>query len=282
MTAPARHINLQVLICTIGSAGIARVASARLPQVDGVEYIVCWQTPKGDSAVPRALADRADVRVLRHNSVGLCRNRNFALRSASAPLALIGDDDVDYSADGLRALIAAASCRPEAAVLCCRYTSRGAYVKPYPAEPTRFASAPKGYYPTSFEIALRPEAVCRAGVWFNENLGLGAPLLRCGEEDVFVHDAIRARLAVVIVPVTIGAHDHATTGERDAGEPYFVMTHGAVMSHIRPLTWLPRLMIHALRNPMPWWRYMGLALRGVAYARRHCIFRLPPAPPAKC
>ena len=43
MNSVSQHIALQVLVCTIGDEGIARVASSHLPAVAGVEYVVCWQ-----------------------------------------------------------------------------------------------------------------------------------------------------------------------------------------------------------------------------------------------
>ena len=37
------EVRLQVLICTIGAGGIARVEAAEHPQTEGVEYVVSWQ-----------------------------------------------------------------------------------------------------------------------------------------------------------------------------------------------------------------------------------------------
>lgn len=45
-------IKLQVLICTLGEAGIQRVAKGEHPHVPGVEYLVSWQLPDGDVAIP--------------------------------------------------------------------------------------------------------------------------------------------------------------------------------------------------------------------------------------
>lgn len=268
-------MRLQVLICTIGAEGIARVLNAVHPRVEGVGYLVSWQQPDGDIPVPQELAERQDFQVFIHRSRGISRNRNFAISCASAPLCLMGDDDVDYSADGLQGIMTEFDACPEADIIAARYTCFDRYVKPYPQRLTDFSNAPKGYYVTAFEIAFRRNAVS-GHVRFNENISIGTPVLRCGEEDVFICDARRAGLRVFVSPVTIGSHDHPTTGERDAGEEYFAMTHGAVMSHLHPLSWPARLLVHALRERRAgrwaFFPYMRACLAGIRYARRNNVF----------
>ena len=90
-------VKLQVLICTIGAEGIRRVVESSHPEVEGVEYLVSWQLPDGDMDVPEALVVRDDVKVCKVNSRGICRNRNNAVRCATAPLCLMSDDDVCYN-----------------------------------------------------------------------------------------------------------------------------------------------------------------------------------------
>ena len=59
------EVRLQVLICTIGAGGIARVEAAEHPQTEGVEYVVSWQQPDGPrQPVPVSLAVRKDFRVV--------------------------------------------------------------------------------------------------------------------------------------------------------------------------------------------------------------------------
>lgn len=82
-------MRLQVLICTIGAEGIARVLKAVHPRVEGVGYLVSWQQPDGDIPVPQELAERQDFQVFIHRSHGISRNRNFAISCASAPLCLM-------------------------------------------------------------------------------------------------------------------------------------------------------------------------------------------------
>lgn len=264
---------LQVLVCTIGTEGIQRVCATPRPQVSGVEYLICWQQPHGPIPIPDELKTRSDVRILTHSSSGLSRNRNFAMERATAPFCLIGDDDVAYDAVGLENLIKAFQANPKTDIICTRYTCNGEYIKPYGSTPFFINKAPKGWYATSFEIAYRRES--RAGnTRFCEQLGLGVPLLKAGEEDIWICDSLRAGASGICLPIDIGTHDHPTTSERHASQDWLIMTHGAVLSHIHPFTWPLRCIVHSMRqNDKTIISYLLLCLKGAAYARRHRIFR---------
>lgn len=267
------EIELQVLICTIGAEGIKRICSTPRPEVPGVEYLICWQQPDTPIPVPEELEARNDIRIVIHQSKGLSRNRNCAMAASSAPLCLIGDDDVAYDAKGLKALMQAFRTNPDVDIICMRYTCNGSYVKPYGDTPFSLKKAPKGWYITSFEIAYRRESPA-GGTVFCEQLGLGAPLLRAGEEDVWLYDSIQAGAKGVFMPIDIGEHDHPTTAERHQSEEWLIMTHGAVLSHIHPRSWLPRCMVHSLRqHHRSCLSYTFLCLKGAWHARRHRMFR---------
>lgn len=267
--------SLQVLLCTIGAEGIARLTASRHPRVEGVGYLVAWQLPDGDCDVPQMLLERDDFEIVVTHTRGISRNRNIAIESSSAPLCLMGDDDVDYSAEGLRTLAAMLEAHPDTDVAACRYTCCGRYVKPYPEDVCPERKAPRGWYITAYELAFRRERVT-GRVRFNEKISIGTEVIRCGEEDVFLIDARRAGLSVSLFPVTIGAHDRDGTGERCYREPWWIMAHGAIMRHKFPFSWIPRVFVHALRaahkGHTPFFSYMRHALAGGRYASRTRIF----------
>lgn len=265
-------IKLQVLIATFGPEGMRRVADMCLPRVRGVEYLVSWQLPDGDCPVPGELAARPDLRVFKSDTRGVTRNRNLSLSRATAPWVLIADDDLVYMPGALERLIAEIEKRPQTDILCCEYICNGKFMKPYPDVPTPAGRAPKGWYANSFEIAFRLGS--EAGkVRFNENFGVGAPLLQAGEEDIFLYEAARRGARCEILPLVLCRHDHDSTTERAAARPWFVMTQGAVLSHLHPLSWPLRLLRHSLRQRhFPALRYVWLGIRGARHARRHHYF----------
>ena len=267
-------VKLQVLICTIGAEGIGRVVDSLHPIVEGVEYLVSWQLPDGDMDVPEALVVRDDVKVCKVNSRGICRNRNNAVRCATAPLCLMSDDDVCYKEEELRSLTKAFEENPTVDIITVMFHSSD-FGKLYPSYAFDLNNSPKGYYVTSFEIAFRLNRV-KEKIEMNENFGIGAPVFRCGEEDVFIHDAKKAGLRARFVPIVVGTHNHPTTAGRDADEPYFWMTKGAVFSYIHPRTWWLRIIVNAWRASRRGSKsmsfYLANAMKGVKYARQNSVF----------
>ena len=234
-----RPLSLEVMISTLGSDGIKRVAAMTLPQMAGVSYLVSWQTVGEDS----------DVRVIRTASKGLSRNRNHALDHASADVLLIADDDLDYIPQGLEAVRTAFEADPDLDIGLFRYSNGcGGYEKVYPQSPVRIAGhLPKDYYTTSMEIAIRREG--RSGsLRFHEEFGLGAPVLKCGEEELFLLSARRAGHKIVLFPVDLCVHRGLTTGNRRVADRGVYRGMGAVTALIYPLTFLPRFVLAAWRG----------------------------------
>lgn len=237
------EVNLQVLICTFGEEGIRRVAACHHPSVDGVSYIVSWQCPGIKPLIPDELK-RDDFKIVTSETLGLSKNRNIAIDAATAPIALISDDDVRYTRERLAAVIDAFDNHPDDDILTFRYES-AEEKKYYPEHECPLFRRPKGYYPSSIEIAFRRASV-QGRFRFNENFGLGAKY-PSGEEDIFLMDLRKGALKGTFVPLTIAEHPGASTGTRKRGIPDFVRTKGAVMRRIKPYTWWLRMLTHALR-----------------------------------
>lgn len=257
--------NLQILIATYGEAGLRRTASMSLPKVAGVEYIVSCQIGDGAAPeIPDALC-RSDIRVMMTPGRGLCANRNALLAVADAEYMLIADDDMCYTEERLVALCEDLSRDP---VDIRTYRIEGAGSKVYPAERLCLdKAAPRGYYPSSVEIALRTDAVKRSGLCFCELFGIGAPRLGCGEEDILLWNARRLGLHIEYVPLTIGLHTGGpSTGQRPP-TPEIWRARGAVLFLTRGCTWWMRIARQALRAHSM--SALRLMLAGAGYARRH-------------
>ncbi|MBO5445263.1 MAG: glycosyltransferase family 2 protein [Muribaculaceae bacterium] len=271
-------VKLQVLICTYGADGIARLAQSRHPKVSGVEYLVSWQTD-GSTTVPESLV-RYDMKIYPVSGKGLSANRNHALVRATAPLLLISDDDVVYTEENLLNVISAFDDNADADILTFRYDTLNCH-KTYPERQVSLACPPKGYFISSIEIAFRRDSI-QGRIWFNENFGIGA-IFPSGEEDVFIHDCLSAGLTGRFIPATVARHDGDTTTQRTAMLPSIPLTKGAVFIHTHPADWLPRMAIHALRESRGWFRGRALSpfsyvrnwLRGVRLARRLRVFPTP-------
>ncbi|MDE6242705.1 MAG: glycosyltransferase [Muribaculaceae bacterium] len=266
------EVRLEVQVAVYGPDGMKRYLASRHPQVEGVKWLVSWQQPDSSEPVPGELLQREDTEVIVFADRGVSRNRNHGLdHGGTSDYILIGDDDVDYSAESLVQIIRAFDERPDIGILCLRYTCFGRYVKPYGEGEFDICDSPFGWYPTSFEMALRRSMLRE--VRFNENLSIGSPKLICGEEDVLLHDLKRRKVKGRGLPIVVGEHNHETTSERLAADPQYVFTHGAVTTLLCPWTWPLRMLLHAYRSPMPYFRYIRHTLAGSLYAYRTRPFR---------
>ncbi len=236
--------RLEVLISTIGRAGIVRVAGMGLPCVDGVGYLVSWQEAVGD--VPAELG-RPDVRIVTTQSKGLSNNRNDAFASSVAPLLLIADDDLRYTESGLRTVIDTMDEHQEVDLAAFMHSGGGG--KAFPDSEFDMRSPASGYYVTSFEIAVRRHVVVgERGVGFDPRFGIGAPLFGAGEEQFFVDDVIARGFACRYFPRLIVEHPGISTGERYLN-PGVLMAQGV---YLRTRYRWPNALI---RIPLLAWRH---------------------------
>ena len=273
-----KDIKLQVMICTYGEDGIYRVTNGLHPKTKGVEYLISWQASEGVD-VPDSL-QREDFRIYRTDTRGLSKNRNHALSKATAPFLLISDDDVDYTPEGLNAVIDSFEQNPDMDILTFKYASVSA-TKKHPDHTFSLKNPVKGYFVTSFEIALRSKNI-KGKVWFNEEFGIGAHF-PSGEEDVFIKDCLEMGLTGQYLPITITRHDGTTTSERNLKLPSRPQTKGAVFLHLHPKDWFLRMIIHAIRE-IPQWRndkvpspmsYCLNWMKGARMAKKMKVFPTP-------
>ncbi len=236
-----RSLTLDVAICTYGKDGLTRVANMILPSQERVRYVVSWQE-HGNSPIPESLVHREDVTVAPLDRKGLSNNRNNAIRHCTSDIVLIADDDLEYYSHSFREVIEAFERKPEMDLA----TFRVNFPQPkhYPYDGCKLSNPmPKGYFVTSMEIAFRREAV--GNLEFNPELGIGAPELLCGEEEIFIHDAINGGLQCFHIATEICRHPEVTSGHRVS--PGILMGQGYVVRKLYPLTGWPRIILKAWR-----------------------------------
>ncbi len=236
-------MTLDVLIATHKPEGILRVADMDLPAVDGVRYIVTWQM-SGDTPVPPVLSGRPDVEIHRVSSTGLSRNRNEGISRVGADIYLIADDDLHYTASQLREVMDAFRDRPEMDIAAFMYNSGGG--KKYPASETPLFPYPKGYFPSSVEIAVRMSPRT-SSLRFDSRFGLGSGVFHSGEEDIFLLTARSKGLDMRFVPIRITRHDGHSTGTGRIADSKVLHAMGALILYLHPATFPLRIPLKAMR-----------------------------------
>lgn len=218
-------MTLQLLICTVDDR-IQSVPQLLIEAVPGVSYLVSWQHRDGyvPCALPRALK-RDDVQVAVVEGQGLSRNRNNCLRLATGDICLIADDDCRYTRERLLSVVDTFTAHPDVAIATFKAQNDVA-PKLYPDYSFDLARPARKYYVTSFEIAFR-RAMMPVGLCFNENFGLGSGVFDCGEESMFIHDALQAGLTCRFFPTVVVEHLGPTTQSTHASDPGVLMARGA-------------------------------------------------------
>lgn len=219
-------LTIQFLISTLGER-IAQAAKVLLPPVEGVSYVVVWQRNGiGSDALPAELKEREDVSIVEDNGKGLARSRNIALENATADLLVITDDDNRYDTAAIELIRNAFEKHPTAGLIQFQaLTMEGKPLRNYPAFPYAYETRPRGTYFCSVELVMRrKENLPR----FDERFGLGAEL-GCGEEEVFVHEAVKRGVKMIYVPQPLVRTDGATTGGRFLTDANVQKAKGAVL-----------------------------------------------------
>ena len=159
---------------------------------------------------------------------GLSRSRNMLLEKSDADICMIADDDVEYRDNYVDTVREAYERHPDADIIVFCFShkkdqdTRVRYVEDIRLHMWNISKA------ASVEITFRRNAVVKAGLHFNDRIGLGATY-PSGEENAFLADALRAGLKIYHVPKTtcLAVEEHALqTQNEDEVEDYLV-TKGA-------------------------------------------------------
>ncbi len=260
-------MTLQVLICTFGQQGIERVAKMKLPQLDNVSYLVSVQNPNREVIVYPDAIIRGDIIITETYSTGLGLNRNHSINESTGDILLISDDDLIYTENGLKAVIHAFEKNSDIDFATFRYSGKDN--KEYPDHEFVLSEEPKGYYITSFEIAIRKNSIPK-DIRFSRYLGAGNAVFGCGEENLFVFRILKAGLKGRFFPITIVEHPGLTTGSRRAtaaslrGQGNWLrLRYGAFMGYLRLIRDIPR-------KKAPWYKSLFFMTQGFIIS--YCYF----------
>lgn len=197
-------MTLDILICSLNK-GIVRVQDVLLEPQEGVRYIVSYQytDERYLDLIPKSLSERPDVSVFRYKGQGLSANRNLALDKSTADIIMYADDDAHILPDTPRLVTEHFEKDPSLDVaFFCATTYTGKPLKNYPQDEFTVRVMPTQYTISALEMACRRNKV-QGKIRFDERFGLGTKFLTCGEEKVWVEDAIRAKLNMRYFPEKI-------------------------------------------------------------------------------
>jgi glycosyltransferase involved in cell wall biosynthesis len=155
-----------------------------------------------DAITEFALSNGVKIKAVSTPEKGLSRSRNKLIENATGDILVIGDDDVEYLDGYLDIIKNAYNKYPDADIIVFRFThEKGKETRVRYTEDIKVSMQSISKF-SSVEITFKRESVLKAGLGFNNNIGLGTAF-PSGEENAFLADALRAGLNIYHVPVTI-------------------------------------------------------------------------------
>lgn len=197
-------MTLDILICSLNK-GVVRIADVLREPQENVRYIVSFQytDERYLELIPDELKTRPDVSVYKYRGQGLSANRNLAMEKSTADLVMYADDDIRFTAESFDTIFDTFRNHPDMDVAFFMATTyRGKPLKNYPEEAMKLTAMPESYSISTIEMVCRRGKV-KGAVRFDERFGLGTKFLTCGEEDVWMVDALRMGLDIRYFPLKI-------------------------------------------------------------------------------
>lgn len=256
--------RLQILVCTTADR-LPHIDISLWPQVKDAGYLIVCQNPSGKNVKE---PQREDLEYIEFDNSGLSVNRNQAIAAATAPYILIADDDTEFVADGLRAIIDAYDADPLLDYATFRAVIPGNRV--YPPDGYDFAKEFRFYFPISFEITFRRRSLNDNMLRFSELAGLGAPYLCAGEEELLLWHCRKAGLKGRFFDRVIVKHPGETTSVTRSSQPGFLRSKGVLLRVKRGCAGgLLRIPLEAYRAKVPFMRAVAWLLQGYVYSIRN-------------
>lgn len=194
-------MDIDVLICSFNK-GIVRIADMLPPPVEGLRYVISFQYTHKQylSLVPSVLRMRSDVCIHSFQGQGLSNNRNRALEYAKSDLILYLDDDSQLLPEAISTIRQCFTEHPEIDIACFQattYTHKP--LKAYPSTAFRITALPTAYSISTIEMVFRRTKV-QTALRYDERFGLDTKFLTCGEEEIWLIDALRKGLHLHYFP----------------------------------------------------------------------------------
>lgn len=232
-------MTIEVLICSYNK-GIVKVDDIFQPPREGVRYIVSFQytDERYLKLIPRSVKERPDVSFYKYRGQGLSANRNQALTHAKADIVLFADDDTHLLPTALGTIERTFTDYPNVDVaFFCAASYTGRPLKQYPQAEYTIQRVPSDYHISVVEMAFRRQRV-QGSLRFDERFGLGTRFLTCGEEDIWLHDALRQGLNVRYFPTTIVETNTMMKHTMLYIDPGVQRSYGAYLYYVHgPLSW---------------------------------------------
>lgn len=163
----------------------------------------------------------SSIKCYSFNERGVGLSRNNALLRATADILLFSDEDIRYNAGYAKTVISEFEKRPDADMLMFNFDVIEERATYHIENEHKITKLNCGRYPT-YSVAIKREAVQKAGVTFSLLFGGGAPY-SCGEDSLFIMNCIKKGMVAYAIPVSLGKEEpRPSTWFNGYNEKFFV------------------------------------------------------------
>ena len=228
----SKNVSVEVLVATMHQFSLKKYEEMNL-QTDAV-----FANQADEYSYMTSNIDNHRVRMITTATRGVGKNRNIALMHADGDIAILADDDMQFTNGYESAVIDAFKKVKKADVIIFNITTEG-----YDHGRRTNERIKRIHYHNAFNygaarIAIKINSLKREGILFNENFG-GGTIYSAGEDSLFIKELLSRGLKVYAYPYTIAVVNQAnSTWFRGYNDKYF-FDKGALFKAIsRHLYWL--------------------------------------------
>lgn len=196
--------------------------------------------------------ENMNVREISTLERGLAKSRNMAIENSKGEICVIADDDLIYSVGFQDVILEAYRIYPEASIIAFEVPSTDS------KRPTSSLAEGKVDFLhtlkiSSFQITFKRQDIVDNNISFNELFGAGAKYT-CGEEHIFLAEALKKGLKVKYRKEKIGIVNHNDSTWYNGFDKHLFVTKGAMFYEMSPIMSLLLVGQFSIRK---WSRYRG-------------------------
>jgi len=220
-------MRVEVLISTMFQNDFSLVQKMNIK----TDALIINQCDKEDKQVLEI--DNNKIRMLSYNERGLSKSRNKAIHNSNADICIIADDDLVYEENYEKIVLNAYEKYPEADIIAFDVPSKN------DSRPT--STLKEGNVDflhtlkiSSFQITFKRKCIIEKAISFNELFGAGAKYT-CGEENIFLVEALKKGLKVKYVKEKIAIVNHNESTWYNGFNKRLFKSKGAMFYEMSPL-----------------------------------------------
>ncbi len=236
--------RIEILCATMHQTDFSKYKEMNIVDCD-----VIYANQAGVFAYNEMKTPENTVKMLTTATIGVGKNRNFALALASGEILLLADDDLQYEPDFAENVLQAFQLFPDAEMIMfgTKYARNGRVYKSRLPKNGKLSLFKALRYGTC-AIAIRRDAVLKHNLHFSELFG-GGCLYSYGEDTDFITQCFKNRLKIYSYRAIIATtNKDMSTCYTGYGEKYF-FDKGALARHSLGLIAFP-YMLHMARKKM--------------------------------